>query len=1298
MSKDRGKVFAALAVAFKKVSPALLSGMGDSVEEEVPADVGQKLVDQGLLSVQDFETLDGMTSEAIRTHDGDVPSVLQSLLGNTDAALTVDANFLDSLVEMGVGFTETPALDRNMLQDGTELVPAVEEHAGRYEEKGEFAKGGMGRILLVHDSHLGRDVAMKMLLTKRLPGGTRTGLPTTEMLTVPIFARFLQEARVTGQLEHPSIIPVYELGYRANGDLYYTMKMVRGKSLQDAVKSAKGIEERLPLLTNFLDLCFAISYAHSCGVIHRDLKPMNVMLGEFGETVVIDWGISKVRGEMDIHEKELKNTIRKMTVGDAEATAKTLYGQTIGSPYYMPPEQAAGHTRDVDERSDVYALGAVLYSILSGSAPYSGSSVKEFMQKISSFPPKPLKEVEPRVPAELAAVCARAMAYESKDRYQSVKELTEEVQNYLSGGLVSAYEYRFSELAKRFVKKHRKVLTAAAAGAISLALFGVWSFINITREKNEALRQQGIAYDQRIIADDQRVIAEKQTVIAVAAEKDALQELYYANVSRSQTSIGQQLMAPARTFLEASPEPFRAWEWGHLQALSNADLMTLTTGGSYVAFTSSDQLITGGSFGTVSLQDLKTGAPVHTMIDQAGATYGLAFSRDGSRVAMSSDVAVVVWDAASNTELLRFDELVAGKNPHQLSMSANGQRVAVTNNDRKARVWDVDSGALIFETAAEGRPRAAVKLSPSGDRVLILGSEFEAEGWVRTFSVFDIASKTALGTGTLLSHLSAHTATFGPTGRLLVLGTEEGLQVWDVNAWELIHTDDDPEIRFRHPGTLVFNADGSLLATATKDGDLRIRNMATGKNVEWLTAHQSAIRSLAFSHDEQWLATVSEDKTARLWSVPDLRLLRTFQGHVQTLMSLAFSPDDAKLATGAFAGEAKLWDLQNELEYAPVKHMVFHPGKGLLAGSLVESEKVWSTVGVWSAHTGHRKSTLKGHTANLATLAFDESGESLATVAHEGAQDVIRIWDVAQGEQRYVLQSLGSIGEIVLNNGGQTVYERSGSTLSLLDVDSGGALWTQQDVSGFTLSPDELYFAILRNTRGTDASNLLSVELWAADGSSRVAEFQANTELAPNVNVEGTLAFSPDGNMLLLGTAITGSRGVIHAWNIETQEVVHVLEGHNGLVSTLIFNADGSQLASGSKDSDIRLWNAVSGDHIVTMTGHDNDIKDIVFSPDGERLVSASIDGTFKIWDTSNGQEVLTVQSSVLEVEGLQDTTPESVAFSADGHQLIALTADEILAPVVLHAYPWESSAYPAGEGDGVTAARVEAFKRTYWE
>ncbi|HSA33284.1 MAG TPA: serine/threonine-protein kinase, partial [bacterium] len=320
------------------------------------------------------------------------------------------------------------------------------ETPGRYQAKQELGHGGIGRVLLVFDAHAGRDVALKEILPGILANKDSGGRTPSSPSRV-IHARFLREARVTGQLEHPSIVPVYEIGRHPDGSCYYTMRLVKGITLSRAIAGCVDLEERLKLLTHFHDMCNALAYAHSRGVVHRDLKPDNVMIGEFGETVVLDWGLAKVRGKKDHGARSLE---KKILLLKESEESQTICGRVLGTPAYMPPEQAMGEIENIDERSDIYSLGAVLYEILTGARPYEGGSPYEIVSKVVQGEPTAINLLEPSAPADLVAIAQKAMSRKKERRYGQVVEMTRDIKNYLAGGRVSAYRYGPLELLGKF--------------------------------------------------------------------------------------------------------------------------------------------------------------------------------------------------------------------------------------------------------------------------------------------------------------------------------------------------------------------------------------------------------------------------------------------------------------------------------------------------------------------------------------------------------------------------------------------------------------------------------------------------------------------------------------------------------------------------------------------------------------------------------------------------------------------------------------------------------------------------------
>jgi eukaryotic-like serine/threonine-protein kinase len=316
----------------------------------------------------------------------------------------------------------------------------------RYVIEGELARGGLGRILEAHDVELDRPVAIKVLIAST---------PTSR-------ARFYREALVTARLQHPSVVPVYEAGRWPSGEPFYAMKLISGRTLRCLIDERSTLAERLGLLSNVIAVADTIAYAHSLSIIHRDIKPMNVLVGQFGETLVVDWGMAK-----DLTAREEGEAVDGRY--DAAVQDLTAAGTIIGTLAYMPPEQARGDA--VDERADIYALGALLYHVLASAPPYRASG--DILARILAGPPEPLEEVEPGVPRDLVAVVRKAMAREPSERYPTARELANDLRRFESGQIVSAHVYSSPALLHRWLCRRR---VPAAVVAVLLVLLVLLAF------------------------------------------------------------------------------------------------------------------------------------------------------------------------------------------------------------------------------------------------------------------------------------------------------------------------------------------------------------------------------------------------------------------------------------------------------------------------------------------------------------------------------------------------------------------------------------------------------------------------------------------------------------------------------------------------------------------------------------------------------------------------------------------------------------------------------------------------------
>lgn len=341
------------------------------------------------------------------------------------------------------------------ITEESQALPKLEDE--RYERRGLLGEGGMGQVFVARDRRLRREVAFKVA---KDPKQTRA---------------MTREAWVTAQLEHPGIVPVYNAGETADGQLYYTMRLVRGRSLEVSLKACKDVGERLELLPHFLDVCQAMAYAHSLGIVHRDLKPANILLGEFGETQVADWGLARPMLDPE---------------GQWEEGPHRPGSGVLGTPRYMAPEQARGER--VDPRADVWALGMVLLELASGRGPFESSSGEDTLKRLREGRLQELDPVLEPLPQELQAIARKALQYHPQDRYPSARELAQDVARYLRGGRVQAHEYSSAELLGRLVKAWRAPLAVGAAALGILVGLAVLSSQRIAQERDlakEALSQ-----------------------------------------------------------------------------------------------------------------------------------------------------------------------------------------------------------------------------------------------------------------------------------------------------------------------------------------------------------------------------------------------------------------------------------------------------------------------------------------------------------------------------------------------------------------------------------------------------------------------------------------------------------------------------------------------------------------------------------------------------------------------------------------------------------------------------------------
>jgi formylglycine-generating enzyme required for sulfatase activity/tRNA A-37 threonylcarbamoyl transferase component Bud32 len=475
---DRNLLFGILALQMDFVSrDALIAAMNAWVLDKAKP-LGQILCDQGALPVEQRTLLDALVYEHLKNHGNDPETSLAAV--SSIRSLRHDLRQIaDADVQASLAHVAAPA-DTDPYATRPEYGPTA---AGpRFRILRPHAKGGLGEVFVAQDEELHREVALKEIQARHADHAESR-------------ARFLLEAEVTGGLEHPGIVPVYGLGTYADGRPFYAMRFIRGDSLKDAVERFHKEKASLPageralrlrqLLGRFVDVCQAIAYAHSRGVLHRDLKPGNVMLGKYGETLVVDWGLAKVldRADPEATEAPLQPTLS----GDS---ARTQTGAALGTPAYMSPEQAAGRLDQLGPRSDVYSLGATLHCVLTGQAPFPSGDAGEVLGKVQRGDyPRP-RALDRQLHPALEAICRQAMALRPEDRYPSPQALAEDLEKYLADEPVTAYREPLPARLARWRRRHSTLVAVAAFVVLTLVGAAVVGDLVVGREQAKTLHEQ----------------------------------------------------------------------------------------------------------------------------------------------------------------------------------------------------------------------------------------------------------------------------------------------------------------------------------------------------------------------------------------------------------------------------------------------------------------------------------------------------------------------------------------------------------------------------------------------------------------------------------------------------------------------------------------------------------------------------------------------------------------------------------------------------------------------------------------
>jgi WD40 repeat protein len=1111
-----------------------------------------------------------------------------------------------------------------------------------YEIHEELGRGGMGVVYRAVQAGLNRPVALKMILA-----GSHAGPTERE--------RFRREAQAVASLQHPNIVQIFEIG-EAAGHPYLALELVEGGSLAQQLSGnpwgARDSAELVEVLAR------AVHYAHTQGVVHRDLKPGNILLAK---TKSVPAAFQSARNAIPkVTDFGLAKRIDETVAPDGA----TKTGAVMGTPSYIAPEQASGKTREIGPAADVYALGAILYELLTGRPPFRGETPLDTVLQVINEDPVSPKSLQSNVPWDLQTICLKCLMKSPAKRYHTAQALAEDLRRYLNGEAIQARPLSSWGRGVKWAKRH-PALAVLGFGTIA-ATIAVMSVLSVAyarvreavqekeNEANEAHRAREDEERQRKLAQQLAAENEKARIAAVEQanqlklESERNRRGAYALQIAQIAALAEREPKRAQTLLEdpaRCPPDLRDFAWDYLHRLcyredrvyrdhgkgAELECIAVSHGGTFVA--------TAGTSGEIRIWDPRNTRTYAMLTGHKGRINGLAFSPDGGMLASAgADGTVRLWE---------FPETM-------LDIARAAMRTMTFLNDF---VPTLQLRAVAVLPGSKGGGATCIAFSPDG-RQLSAGYE---------------------------SGLLLHWAYDAMRPNNLDIAAMGGLA--SVGVWKLrqpLHP-----LRSMSGGgsaesavrCIAYSESSRFFAAGYQDGMVSVRVAPSGRVLNdgyvlrLLEKHAGPVRGVAFSPDGESLYTSNNGAipSIRQFDTGTWREERRFLGHTDGILSLAVSPDGTRLASGGADDTVRLWDLEESRELATltghdsdVRGVAFGGDRrSVISVGMDGAARVWNT-----ASRANDRSDAVPRDVQLAALSHDAHAGTFATVDSNGRM-AIRMADVVAGRYQPQPGSLGfwfipvrvpptaTVRTAAVAPDGRAVY--AGTDDSIL-------MWRLIQLRGKGRDPTAVSLpimnpvvipvpkpvrAMLANSDGTRLATLHEdgIRIWKTFEFPFAPEVKRPIATPDPIVKDGTIAameFHPNGELLAVALE-TGVRIV----DLDGNAKAELPQLHAAPVTALAFDAAGTQLATASADGVVKIWRAghdMALVHQTEMTAHTGAVTSLAFTPGGRTLASGGIDRQVVLWDPVTGQERLTLGGHVDRLV--------QVRFTESGKALITVGRD----------------------------------------